>query len=66
LLDLAVIDTQDKAYLLGFISADGYITKNYKKLVISLSAKDHLFLCNLSGMLTCGKKTPKLGIEKYV
>ena len=42
------IDTEDKAYWLGFIYADGCVTKDHKKLIINLSPVDiyHLKLFN--------------------
>ena len=36
-----VIDTEEKAYWLGFIYADGCVTKNDKCLILELSAKDY-------------------------
>ena len=42
-----IIDTQDKAYWLGFISADGYITSDMKYFGMSLSSKDIEVLQNL-------------------
>jgi len=38
------IDTKDKAYWLGYLSADGYISKDGGKLVIDLSSKDKSLL----------------------
>jgi len=38
------IDTEEKAYWLGFIAADGYIESNYRRLVISLQEKDKIHL----------------------
>lgn len=42
------IDTEDKAYWLGFIYADGCVDKSHKQLIISLSPIDyeHLSLFN--------------------
>lgn len=35
-----VIDTEEKAYILGFISADGFVDEKHNRIVISLNAKD--------------------------
>lgn len=35
-----VIDTEEKAYWLGFIAADGYIHKNHNEVNITLSIRD--------------------------
>lgn len=42
------INTEDKAYWLGFIYADGCVTKNHRSLIINLSPTDieHLNLFN--------------------
>jgi len=40
------IDTKDKAYWLGYLSADGYISKDNGRLVIDLNAKDKNLLLN--------------------
>lgn len=44
-----MIDTEDKAYWLGFIYADGCVTKNHHALIINLSPTDidHLNLFNI-------------------
>lgn len=43
-----IIDTQDKAYWLGYIYADGYITSNMRYVGMSLSKKDEYILYNLN------------------
>lgn len=45
-----IIDTEEKAYILGFLYADGYIVKvgNSYKIKISLSKKDKVFLEKIS------------------
>lgn len=35
------IDSEDKAYWLGFIYADGCVTKDHKQLIINLAPKDY-------------------------
>lgn len=39
-----IIDTEEKAYFLGLISADGNVSKNLKQFEIGLSGKDELEL----------------------
>lgn len=41
-VDFSVIDTEEKAYLLGFFAADACVHEN--NLVINLASKDHSFL----------------------
>ncbi len=36
----AVIDTEEKAYALGFIAADGYVSEDTRRIVIALNHKD--------------------------
>lgn len=45
-----IIDTKEKAYILGFIYADGYITDT-NKLGISLNIKDEIILKNIKNEL---------------
>jgi hypothetical protein len=40
MLDLSIIDTEDKAYFLGFYYADGGMYKNQKQICFNLSLKD--------------------------
>ena len=62
-----IIDTQDKAYWLGYIYADGYITSNMKYFGMSLSTKDEYVLYNLKEDLsaTYDIKRYKVGNSGY-
>lgn len=40
LRNFEIIDTEEKAYWLGFLYADGYISKNENKIELSLAEKD--------------------------
>lgn len=55
-IDLDVIDSEVKAYILGFISADGCLSKlsgnRIPALVIKLAIKDSGFLDNLRGIIS--------------
>lgn len=54
------IDTKEKAYWLGFLYADGYITKDYKSLRLHLSVKDEITFDKF--LLTIGANT---ALKKY-
>jgi DNA-directed RNA polymerase subunit L len=44
ILDFSIIDTEEKAYILGFLAADGNIRKDMTAVVINLASRDHAFL----------------------
>ncbi len=48
------IDTEEKAYILGFIFADGYNDENHHKLQISLAEQDKEILVKFSKILLRG------------
>lgn len=50
------IDTEEKAYWLGFLFADGYISKNLKKVVLSLAETEPL-----DKILICIQSNQKYG-----
>ena len=50
------IDTEEKAYWLGFILADGYIDKNYQSLEIGLKESDKQHLEKLKTFLNSNAK----------
>lgn len=58
-----IIDTQDKAYWLGYIYADGYITSNMKYFGISLSRKDEYILYNLNEDLSSTYKIKRYDVK---
>ena len=53
------IDSHEKAYWLGFIFADGYVTGNGKRLQICLSTKDECIIDDLIEALGGDKKDKK-------
>lgn len=48
-----VIDTEEKAYILGFVAADGYIGSNARVLTIRLHKKDTDILERIRSALRC-------------
>lgn len=48
-----VIDTEEKAYWLGFFAADGYITTKYNTVGISLASKDKEHVEKFAKFLGC-------------
>jgi intein/homing endonuclease len=63
-INFSIIDTQEKAYFLGFVSADGYLLNNpdkgLYKLSIVLAEQDYEFLCMLRDFIS-----PDSAINKY-
>lgn len=57
------IDTNEKAYLLGFLYADGYIKGN--RVMINLSEKDEVIIDKFVSALQGGKKVLRLIKGKY-
>jgi hypothetical protein len=56
ILDFSIIDTQEKAYFVGFAAADGCIVKSkeyedYYRFIISLSIVDYAFLEGLKNLI---------------
>lgn len=47
------IDNEEKAYILGFIYADGYISTDKKALCIELNSKDIDILIKIKNLLKC-------------
>lgn len=64
-----VIDTENKAYWLGFIAADGCIRTDEKTFTLSLAGKDrgHLekFLCDLDSNYLIYEHVKKAGNKEY-
>jgi len=58
------IDTKEKAYWLGFIYADGNISKNLDRFKINLSKKDENHLKKLCGTLNLDFQNIRLEISK--
>lgn len=52
----SVIDTEEKAYWLGFLYADGYINKIQGQVAVALNEKDFHHLEKLKGFLKCNNK----------
>ena len=48
-----VIDTEEKAYILGFICADGCVDTNNRNVTISLNAKDIDILVKIKKSMSC-------------
>ncbi len=46
-----VVDTEEKAYWLGFLASDGYIDTNCARLGLALSYRDFLHVCKLKDFL---------------
>lgn len=65
-----MIDTEEKAYWLGFLYADGYISKNGQTLEIGLAEKDIGHLIKFSNFISEGdlyiqNKTNKINGKSY-
>lgn len=48
-----VIDTEEKAYILGFLSADGYVDGNGRSLCLNLNSKDIDILYKIKNAMNC-------------
>ncbi len=59
------IDTEEKAYWLGFIFADGCIAKNHYRFELSLKGEDFDHLCKFSKFINLDKNKIKKKIVKY-
>jgi len=57
------IDTEDKAYFLGFMYADGYNASNRNQIKLKLKTEDKYILEKFAGYLTTGQ-TPPIYKEK--
>lgn len=60
----SVIDTEDKAYWLGFIAADGSIIHGSKYLEITLKATDGVHLFKMADSLGCSREVVKYRNQK--
>jgi DNA-binding transcriptional regulator WhiA len=58
------IDTEEKAYYLGFIYADGYISKNGYYLALDISKIDEYILDRLQSLIYLGSNRPIKGVRK--
>ena len=47
------INSETKAYVLGFLAADGYVIEKYRSVNITLSSKDRAHLLAISDLLEC-------------
>jgi hypothetical protein len=67
ILDFSIIDSQEKAYLLGFIAADGSVSKptskGAQKLKIALAEQDLDHLCRMRDLL-CPRAVIKIFSRK--
>ena len=59
-----IIDTEEKAYWLGFIYADGYLSKN-GTLSIALNSKDVNHLKKFAQFMECDESYIKNKVQKY-
>lgn len=53
------IDTEEKAYILGFLAADGYIDCACKSIVLNINKKDEDILRKIKKELKCGNPYSK-------
>lgn len=62
----SVIDNEEKAYLLGFLFADGYLETNERTLTLNVSEKDVDILHKLKVALDCGNEVRKSSTKNCV
>ena len=62
----SVIDTEEKAYILGFIYADGYLESNERSLTFNISQKDIDILLKIKKALECGNEIRESSTENCV
>ena len=53
------IDTEEKAYILGFICADGYVCSDKRNLCLNISKKDIDILYKIKKAMLCGNAITK-------
>lgn len=62
----STIDTEEKAYILGFIYADGYLESNERTLTFNISQKDMDILLKIKKALKCGNEVKKSSTKNCV
>jgi len=62
----SVIDTEKKAYILGFIFADGYLESNERTVTLNIHKKDIDILYKIKEELNCGNEIRKSSTESCV
>ena len=60
------IDTEDKAYILGFIFADGYIESHERALTFNISKKDIDILYTIKKFTKCGNEIRKSSTKNCI
>lgn len=60
------VDSEEKAYILGFIFADGYIESNERTLTLNISRKDIDILQKIQKALNCGNEIKESSTKNCV